>query len=96
MSVPDLNVERLQRLLPKAAKILAEIDEEEWSKRCLSAVEEARAGSLAFVPTLWDFFAPTCEWDDLTAGFGEESTRLGNDLFAALDALAQQHGLHPR
>jgi hypothetical protein len=92
----DVNIERLQRFLPQAAEVLARIGETEWSGRCLSAAREARSGVLDFVPLLWDFFAPTCEWDDLTSACGDEAMHIGNQTFGALDALAKQHNLQPR
>jgi hypothetical protein len=96
VSVHDLNLERLQRFLPQAAELLARLDETEWSGRCLSAAQDARAGLIDFVPQLWAFFAPTCDWDDLTLRCGDEALQIGNEVFGALDALAKQYHLRPK
>ena len=93
MPVCDPNLERLERLLPQAAELLSKIHETIWADRCVSAVRDARRGVLSFVPQLWSFFAPTCEWDDL---IGNEGVEIGSQIFDALDAIGERHNLRPR
>jgi len=96
LTVRDVNIERLLRLLPEASALLDELGESQWSARCLRATESARDGRLDFVPELWNFFAPTCEWDDLTASCPDPAVRVGSEVFQSLNLLAERHELKAR
>lgn len=80
----------LYNLLDEAANLLSEFSggysnhfssSEEFHLALKKSIAKLKDGDRNQLTTLWKWFAPTCDWDDLT---GVEGGELGNKIFDAL------------
>ena len=61
---------------------------EEFHEELVEAIDDVEFGNRTYLSRFWNWFAPTCEWDDF---MGEEGVELGNRIFERVDRWKKAH-----
>ncbi|MES2470606.1 MAG: hypothetical protein V4675_25150 [Verrucomicrobiota bacterium] len=84
--------------LEKARNLTNKYALQDWSNAIKHHQELLFNGDLSKVPHLWDVFAPTCAWDDLSAEANENDVSLfvntGNAVFECVDAILEDQNIN--